>query len=70
MPLADRRYDRSPRLSAAERSALAELSGSRTRWPAELAAAVTRLTEPIDDVLAGSRPRRRGGVATPPVARW
>jgi integrase len=61
LPLADRRYDRSPRLSAAERSALAELSGSRTRWPAELAAAVTRLTEPIDDVLA---------VVTPQAPWW
>ena len=33
MALADRRYDRPPQLIEAERAALGELSGSRTRWP-------------------------------------
>ena len=44
-------YDRPPGLSAAERAAVGELAGQRTRWPPELSAAVARLTEPIDDVL-------------------
>ena len=61
MALADRRYDRTPQLSAAEQAALGELSGSRTRWPPALAATVARLTEPIDDVLA---------VVTPHTAWW
>ena len=61
MALADRRYDRTPQLSSAERAALGELSESRTRWPPALAATVARLTEPIDDVLA---------VVTPHAAWW
>jgi integrase len=61
LALAGECYDRSPRLTARERAAVAELRGSRTRWPSDLSAAVVRLTKPIDDVL---------GVVTPQAAWW
>ena len=51
LALSDRRYDRQPGLSEAERVAVGELAGQRTRWPPELSVALARLTEPIDDVL-------------------
>ena len=59
-------------MSEAERAAVGELAGQRTRWPPELSAAVARLTEPIDDVLRivtpqapwwGRYPARRALVA-------
>ena len=57
----DHRYDRRPGLTEAERAAVSELAGQRTRRPEELSSAVARLTDPIDDVL---------GVVTPHAARW
>ena len=54
-------YDRRPGLSEAERAAVGELAGQRTRWPAELSAVVARLTDPIDDVLR---------IVTPQAAWW
>jgi integrase len=72
LALSDRRYDRRPGLSEAERAAVGELAGQRTRWPPELSGAVARLTEPIDDVLRivtpqapwwGRYPARRALVA-------
>jgi integrase len=65
-------YDRQPRLTEAERAAVSELAGQRTRWPPELSGALARLTDPIDDVLRivtpqapwwGRYPARRALVA-------
>ena len=65
-------YDRRPGLTEAERAAVGELAGQRTRWPPELSGALARLTEPIDDVLRivtpqapwwGRYPARRALVA-------
>ena len=61
LALSDRRYDRSPQLTATEQTALVELCRSPARWRTELSAAVARLTEPIDDVLA---------VVVPQAAWW
>lgn len=61
LALAGNRYDRSPLLSAGERSAISQLAGSRTRWPADLSLALARLTAPIDDVLT---------VVCPQAAWW
>ena len=57
LALSANHYDRRPGLSEAERAAVGELAGQRTRWPAELSAAVARLTDPIDDVLRIVTPR-------------
>jgi site-specific recombinase XerD len=51
LALSANHYDRRPGLSEAERAAVGELAGQRTRWTAELSVAVARLTDPIDDVL-------------------
>ena len=51
LALSASRYDRQPGLTDAERAAVGELAGQRTRWPPELSLTVARLTEPIDDVL-------------------
>ena len=56
-PLDVATYDRRATLSAQERRALALLDRHRYRWPAELAAALERLTRPIDDVLAFIAPQ-------------
>jgi integrase len=61
LALSGHRYDRSPALTATELAAVAELAGSRTRWPADLSLALARLTEPIDDVLS---------VVCPQAAWW
>jgi hypothetical protein len=52
-------YDRARLLTTTERTALAELRGSNTRWPKDLSAAVARLTDPIDDVLGVVMPQTR-----------
>jgi site-specific recombinase XerD len=61
LALSANHYDRRPGLSEAERAAVSELAGQRTRWPAELSAVVARLTDPIDDALR---------IVTPQAAWW
>jgi hypothetical protein len=72
LALSASRYDRRPGLTGAERAAVEELAGQRTRWPPDLSEAVARLTDPIDDVLRivtpqapwwGRYPARRALVA-------
>ena len=45
------RYDRATGLSAGERRALRTLGRARTTWPKEVAPALARLLEPIEDVI-------------------
>ena len=50
-------YDRRTELSVAERDALASVSASKHRWPADAAVTLARLTDPVDDVLAFVTPQ-------------